>query len=496
MSNTHTNSDALLKQKFENFAPVPPAQIWNGIAAGIVASPSFIALYWKSIAAAVAILAIVSTGIWYYSSDNSEITEQPVISETDSLQTDDEKSDVDNKVDIIGDTGISVEAQEQNEKTELNLANESNETIQNTINNSADSKAKEITQSIKNQESDRNAGTESDKPKEVQSIKDNNVLVVSHPDDADNAEKDDNVLLVSYPYDEDNAENELNKSNNITLGEISVLTKSSIDSKDLSQYSGEEAQDIQATQSEGLMEGGIQDFVFKEQKWSIGFYFTPEVMLNNFDSVEMLTNYSFGIEPTYLINKHLFVRFGIGASYSRDRGFAKLDYTSNDLLGSYEYVYDVTFDSIEGQVVPTYHTTTAEVWDTVRHLEINTITNNYVYLQAPVLFGYYSSKSKFNWYFYGGPAINFMINKQIEEPLDDINAVDINNLQNELPERSPYYFQLWLGAGIEYKAGRNLGISLEPNYRYYFNNVFKTAPYSNSGLSGLSLRVGLVYTIQ
>ena len=86
-----------------------------------------------------------------------------------------------------------------------------------------------------------------------------------------------------------------------------------------------------------------------------------------------------------------------------------------------------------------------------------------------------------------------MISKQIEEPLADINAVDINNLQNELPERSPYYFQLWLGAGVEYKAGRNLGISLEPNYRYYFNNVFKTAPYSNSGLS---IRIGLVYTIQ
>lgn len=478
MSNTQTNSDALFKQKFENFAPVPPTQIWDGIEAGIVANPSFIALYWKSIVAAVAILAIISAGIWYYPSDDSENIEQTIITETDLLQMDDEKSDVNNNVDIIGDTGISIETKEQFEDADLNLAKESTETIQNPKNIYTDLHAEELTQSYKNLESDIKAGTESVKPKEVPSINNDKVLVVSYPDNADNSE------------------HELNKSNDIARGEISALTKSNIDSKDLSQYSGEKAQDIQATLSEGLIEGGIQDFVFKEQKWSIGFYFTPEIMLNNYDSVEMLTNYSFGIEPTYLINKHLFVRFGIGASYSRDRGFAKLDYTSNDLLGSYEYVYDVTFDSVDGQVVPTYHTTTAEVWDTVRHLEINTITNNYVFLQAPVLFGYYSSKSKFNWYFYGGPAINFMISKQIEEPLDDINAVDINNLQNELPERSPYYFQLWLGAGIEYKAGRNLGITLEPNYRYYFNNAFKTAPYSNSGLSGLSLRVGLVYTIQ
>ena len=217
MSNTNTNSDALLKQKFENFAPVPPAQIWDGVAAGIVTSPSFLVLYWKTIAAAVAILAIVSTGIWYYSSDNPEITEQPVISETDSLQTDDEKSDVDNKVDIIVDTGISNEAQEQIEKTELNLAKESNETIQNTINNSADSQAAEITQSIKKQGSDRNAGFESIKPDEVPSINDNNVLVVNYADDEVSTEKDDNVLKVSYPDDAINAENELNKSNNIEI---------------------------------------------------------------------------------------------------------------------------------------------------------------------------------------------------------------------------------------------------------------------------------------
>ena len=67
--------------------------------------------------------------------------------------------------------------------------------------------------------------------------------------------------------------------------------------------------------------------------------------------------------------------------------------------------------------------------------------------------------------------------------------------ENNLPERSPYFMQLWIGAGIEYKVGKQTAITFEPNYRYYFNNVFEKDPYKSS-LSSFSLRIGVVFKMK
>jgi opacity protein-like surface antigen len=68
-------------------------------------------------------------------------------------------------------------------------------------------------------------------------------------------------------------------------------------------------------------------------------------------------------------------------------------------------------------------------------------------------------------------------------------------VENRLPERSPYYFQMWFGAGIEYKFARQFALALEPNYRYYFNQVYEDEQYQR-GLSSFSLRVGIVYKVK
>ena len=189
------------------------------------------------------------------------------------------------------------------------------------------------------------------------------------------------------------------------------------------------------------------------------------------------------------------MRFGAGLSYARERGFAKLDYVSNEVVGSYEDVYDVTFDTIGGSVVPTFHTKTTEVWDSVRHIQVNEVTNKYLYLQTPLLFGYTNQSKKFNWFIYGGPALSVVVGKWIEKPEDEIGNADIVNLENNLPNRSPFYMQLWLGAGIEYKVGKQLSLALEPNYRYHFSQIYDD-PAFNTALSGFALRLGVTFTIK
>ncbi|PIY30964.1 MAG: hypothetical protein COZ08_09970, partial [Bacteroidetes bacterium CG_4_10_14_3_um_filter_42_6] len=138
----------------------------------------------------------------------------------------------------------------------------------------------------------------------------------------------------------------------------------------------------------------------KPHNWSSFVGVSPEFVTTTFDSVTLINTYSVNYEPIFHLNKQFFLRFGIGVSYARDRGFAKLDYISNDLMGTYNDVYNVTFDSLNGQVVPTYYTKTVEVWDSIRHLVISEVTNRYIYVQVPVLVGYFhqGNHSSFNWY--------------------------------------------------------------------------------------------------
>lgn len=234
----------------------------------------------------------------------------------------------------------------------------------------------------------------------------------------------------------------------------------------------------------------------RPHKWSFFIGLSPEFITTSFDSVTILNSYSLNFEPVYHLNNHLFVRFGLGVSYARDRGFAKLDYISNQYMGSYNDVYNVTFDSVGDLVVPTYYTKTVEVWDSIRHLVISEVTNLYVYAQIPVMIGYshQGKRSPLKWYIYGGPAFNIQVGKSIDEPHPYEKDVEIINLQNKLPERNTTYFQLWLGAGIEYKLSDQVSMAVEPGYRHYFNSLYNKQGY-NKPVSAFSLKVGAIIRI-
>jgi len=246
-----------------------------------------------------------------------------------------------------------------------------------------------------------------------------------------------------------------------------------------------------ATETSIASEGEIQDF---KNYWNIGLYFTPEIILNNFDSVTIMNTYSLNIEPSWYFNKHWFMRFGAGISYVRDQGFAKVNYISNDYLGSYDSVLYVTFETIDNELHRIYHTQEVEIWDSVNHFVISELTNEYYFLQVPLMFGYHNSTDKFKWYFYGGPAMNISISKQIEDPKTNIEYIEIIDLENNLPQRIDYSLQLWVGAGIDFRIGQRLSLAFEPNYRYYFKPVYKESNYKTA-LSGLGLRFGLVYKL-
>ena len=451
MDNSKKHIDQIIREKFNAFTASPPKHIWAGIEKGISVVPSAYFLWnRKTIAiSAIVLLALILSIVLFNqvsieSSDNDYL--QNATDDNITLNSDNNEviSDFEKVIDnpdinvntsypIITETGKPLLNEKQLSGTNITISGESNVEPQITGNQN---KFSSIT--TRNNQNTTNIDR-------LEIIKMKKSIFV-HPEIYSNNYKPENRNFTQPVQD-----------------------KILIDSK--------------TTQS--------------NSHWKIGYYIAPELSISNFDSVQILNSYTLSVEPSYFINDHWFVRFGLGLSYVRDRGFAKISYLTNEYMGSYDDVYDITFDTVSGNIIPVYHTKTVEVWDSVRHVSVSEVTNKYIYLQVPALFGYYHRKpgSDFSWYLLGGPVFNLKVGSWIDDPKPEEKDADIIDLQNKLPIRSNNYFQLWLGAGLEYEVTKKISIAVEPSYRYYFKSIY-SEPYNATSSSGFSLRVGLVYNMK
>ncbi|HEY9114697.1 MAG TPA: hypothetical protein VIN10_08340 [Bacteroidales bacterium] len=438
------NMDELLREKLENFTPTPPEHIWTGIEKGLNRKPLLVLFLnnWKTISAIALVLLLFTFGAWYFLPNETLVAEEKeTIQEVPELVIS-EKDDT------------SVELPELVEEVEVLTEMQDKQSGSLEISSENKSAGKFISEK-------------------------NNIKPISETASAETSQAKSSSSPTPKPVSEISDYTVISGFNAMPVANIGFALP-----LDLSMRQKESVKIIPEKKTKTSTKGS----------WELGFYFSPEIIFKDFDSVRMLTSYSFNFEPTYYINNHWFLRFGLGVSSMRDRGFANLDYISNELMGTYDDVYDVTFDSVNGKLVPTYYTEKTEVWDSIRRLTVTEATNQYLYLQTPLLFGYYKKSSHFNWYVYGGPAINFLVYEQTEMSVDNADEITIIDLENRLPDRSPYFFQLWIGTGIEYNASKHISLAIEPNYRYYFSGVYDSSPYK-TGFSGFALRLGIIYKI-
>ena len=452
MTNNTENIDNLIRDKFDSFAPTPPEHIWGEIEKGIGSPPkSFLANNKKLLAAATLLLLAMLTTLFvtnpFTSKTSNEVIVQPIEVENNSKSTSDTYVDV-------------------------NIS-ENNQTSDNNIDNSE----------IVNGESENN------EIKEPIADIDSQITPFEVVETVDYNNSNANI---GYEFEIINS--------SISIREFS--SNSMLESKN--EYFVLAANDIYFAPDERNKTYKIPDEIADNIKanpvtsrWEIGYYISPELSVSQIDSVEILNSFNLNIEPTYFFNNNWFVRSGLGLSFVRDRGFAKIKYNTQEYMGSYDDVYDVTFDTVLGNVTPIYHTKKVEVWDSVRHISVSNVTNSYLYLQVPVLFGYSSksSGSHLSWYVHAGPAINIKVGNWIETPKLTEKDADIISLQNNLPVRANSYFQLWVGAGLEYELNKKLSVAIEPGYRHYLNNVYSNTNYKGPS-NGFTMRIGLVYLMK
>jgi hypothetical protein len=224
--------------------------------------------------------------------------------------------------------------------------------------------------------------------------------------------------------------------------------------------------------------------------WSIGVFFNPEMTHYQDNSLDNTLSYSLGIMPRLSFNR-FFIQSGINMRYTHDKGNYAVDY--NRFLGTYEDVYLVTFDTVNNVIVPTYYTHTVEVYDTISHYSVSETQASYTYLEIPMFLGYRYNFGKFSVFGKAGPAASFLALKNVPEAGYPEDKAKIINVDYQVPARSVVNWQLMMGAGFDYQLADKFSFSLEPTFRFALKPEYKP----NAGVKGNStsfgIRAGLNY---
>ncbi len=220
-----------------------------------------------------------------------------------------------------------------------------------------------------------------------------------------------------------------------------------------------------------------------------GLYFTPEVIFYPSDLNTTNKSYSVDLNVIYKFSNYL-LQSGIGVMSSSDDGQYKVDFEK--FLGSYEDVYDVTFDTTANGVVPVYHTETVNVYDSIQHVTVTPTKNKYTYLQIPILFGYTEEFKRFSWFVKGGPSLSLMVNENISSVNLDNDNNRIINVDSEVPARIKANWQIVLSGGITYKLGNHVSIGVEPMVRFYMKSAYEQNTIQTKHPYSFGIRSGII----
>ncbi len=452
MENKEKNINEILRNKFHDYEVTPPPVVWEKIEKELTASSIFTT---RNIIFAAIALILIAIPISYFSLTNSENVTQ---NELQTVQ----------KTDVNSTTDINKELIDEPTNTDILNDNRSGSeqdiVIEQNISETGESKTEVIITA-----SDSNPANSNSDNVITEAI------IIDKKPNTTNEQEDKTLNIIKL---EEGFTIEKEKPDLISALAAISLSTDNIDISDL------------PLENKDKIVDKLTDIQKKTTFWEYSILVSPEFSLNNMDSVSIMSSYSLGIEPMKYLNDHWFIRSGINISFNGDKGFAKVDYMSNDMMGTYDDVVNVTFDSIGGEMITVYHTKTVEVWDSIRHLVVSEITNRYLYANIPALLGYKNIIGNLNWYVYAGPAVGLQIAKWIDKPMSNTENINIIELDNKLPLRSNINYQLWLGGGLEYNLDQRYSLILEPTYKHYFKSLYNNADYKIN-TSGFALRFGV-----
>ncbi len=458
MSGENKYIDQVLKQKFENFAPEPPESVWLKVKHKITGQPG-------SPLSGTHIIMPVITGIALL---------MALIAILINIQSDNHLSftrTLDSEPVFYASANIddAVNMQHAFNAASQNISNTNQEKL-NPYFNSSDK--------ITAQESNR----------QTQNIKVRKPLVIDPPSLAADVQElveapalqsvteDNKVLLVTDP------------ASDISRSATGFQMDRQNPGSDI-HLAGNSNNASLAERPSSLQEAYNDYLNDHKPGWSFGLFFNPEIVFYNDDGISQNRSYGVDLNAYYRFSDY-FIQSGLGIKITNDWGNYHIDY--NEYLGSYEHVYEVTFDSTNQGIIPTYHTYTLDVYDSINHLRITEAKARYTYFELPILFGYGKRLHKFSYYISGGPNISFLLDKKLDGITYPEEQVRIVNVDRKVPVRLNTNWQLLLRIGLGYNLNDNFSLMIEPTFKYYMKSEYDFSNQSSTPYS-FGARVGIIY---
>ncbi|MFC2100298.1 hypothetical protein ACFLRZ_00565 [Bacteroidota bacterium] len=235
------------------------------------------------------------------------------------------------------------------------------------------------------------------------------------------------------------------------------------------------------------------DYVLRD-KWAIGVHYTPDWITYPLWPDEKFHGYSVDAN-IYRQWKDFNIQIGVGVSKMEDLGSFVVDYSKWDVVGGYQKVDSMTFDTVLTEVIPKFYTSTVHLFDSVEYNEKSNIRNEYTYLQIPILAGFKLFEyERFSAYIYGGPVLSLMISKKEPEWQNTAGDITLLNLENETPVRINTNIQVWGSLEFGYALTNRIRLTAEPLVKYYISPVYDKTTYTNKNPYAMGLRMGVKWS--
>jgi len=463
--------DQLLKKKFDQFQAPPPESVWSAVKSGIPVSSKgapiklFASRYFLAlIAASVIVLGVIFLpGII-----NKESINDPELNRLENI--------VSQKHQSI--TTTNTETKPEVSSNESELFNTSEELID--PKNQQTQKLK-----IENQVSDTPEPLEDIRETTANKMTEEIPISISGTDITENPSNPESKNYILNPEDTDPLPENSATNSYMTISSLAAIPAGNLTVPDT--YSSiQMIKTSQTTANYGPL---------KSSKWDLGlFYFREWIYYpEDKDQVEYKNSQSVEITGRYHFSE-FFIQSGLGIAFSEDDGNCRIDYNTYELAGTYEDVYDVTFDTTNHGMTPVFHTQTIEVYDTLNQKMYTPMDHKYTYIQIPLLFGFEQSIS--GRFFYNlklGPLMAIMVGENESDIDYPTGNIDITDVYVPLPTRVKTSWQFILGVGLGYNISNHVSLSVEPAFKYYLGSGYKSTDMATTHPYSLGLRGGITY---
>ena len=210
----------------------------------------------------------------------------------------------------------------------------------------------------------------------------------------------------------------------------------------------------------------------------VGGKFTPGILYGTGPTKNAFT-YGGQIDVGYE-RKGISIQTGIGVEFQKINNVYRAGYLAYEATGKYEYVTSYTIDTIpfylNDTVVgfiyrPIFTTTQVEVFDSIAHEKDVNRSSHYTYLNIPLSVGYHYTLKNWKLGLKAGGNMTFLLKEKNDDLVLDLENASVSSVSRLTPERRQFWFSLILLPEVEYYFNDDLGIYVEPWFRYSFRQM-------------------------